>query len=68
MSKTIRIVAEKSRKTTIGKTITANLKLVLYKTGYDRERISLHRSVEVKDWDKNKEQFLRDSGSGWKHG
>ena len=41
--------------------MTANLKLVIFKTGYDREYKSLRRSVEFKDWDKNKERLKSSS-------
>lgn len=58
MSYSIRIVAKASKKAT--KT-TANLKLVIFKTGYDREPKSLRRSVELKDWDKNKERLKSSS-------
>ena len=58
MSYSVKIVAEASKKAT--KT-TANLKLVIYKTGYKREPKSLRYSVELKDWDKNKERLKSSS-------
>lgn len=58
MSYSIKIVAKASKKAT--KT-TANLKLVIFKTGYDRDYKSLRRSVELKDWDKNKERLKSSS-------
>ena len=58
MSYSIKIVAKASKKAT---RTTANLKLVIFKTGYDREYKSLRRSVELKDWDKNKERLKSSS-------
>lgn len=58
MSYSIKIVAKASKKAT--KT-TANLKLVIFKTGCDRVIKSLRRSVELKDWDKNKERLKSSS-------
>lgn len=58
MSYSIRIVAEASKKAT---RTTANLKLVIFKTSYRRVPKSLRRSVELKDWDKNKERLKSSS-------
>ena len=58
MSYSIKIVAKASKKAT---RTTANLRLVIFKTGYDREYKSLRRSVELKDWDKNKERLKSSS-------
>lgn len=49
----ITIVADPLKKAT-GQ--TAKLKLVIYKTGYSRAIRSLRYSVELNEWDKNKER------------
>lgn len=40
---------------------TANLKLVIHKTGYNRESKSLRNSVKIEEWDKNKERVKSSS-------
>lgn len=50
------VVAEASKKAT-RKGKTAKLKLVIYKTGYDRAIKSLQRSVDLISWDNNRERF-----------